>query len=301
VAGLVSRINNATAGVTASYDAVNDRFQLTSKATGDLGIALEDVTGNFLTASGLAGGTLSRGQDLLYTLNGGPQLSSHSNTITEASSSLTGLSINVLRTGSTTVEVGSDSAKIKTAINDFLTEYNKVQSLIDTQTASTTDSKGKVTAGVLAADTEADEIARQLRVIGNGTLSSLSGTVRRLSSLGIESNGTDNSLALKDATKLDAALSGNLSEIEQFFTNSTDGLAIKLGAYLEKIAGDEGSLVSRQGTISKQITAIDTQVADLERLVLSNRDRMIASFIAMEKAQAASNQQLQFLNQRFGS
>lgn len=300
VATVLARINNANAGVTASYDTVNDRFMLTSKATGDLGIALEDVTGNFLAASGLGGGTLTRGQDLLYTLNGGPQLSSHSNTITEASSSLAGLSISVLRTGSTTVEVGSDSTKIKTAINDFLTEYNKVQSLIDTQTASSTDAKGKVTAGVLAADSEAAEVARQLRSLANATLGSLSGTVRRLASLGIESSGTDNSLTLKDATKLDAALAGNLPEMEQLFTNSTDGLAIKLGAYLAKVAGDEGSLISRQGTLTKQITAIDTQVADLERIVQANRDRMIAGFIAMEKAQAATNQQLQFLNQRFG-
>ncbi|MFM1770109.1 MAG: hypothetical protein RJA22_2638 [Verrucomicrobiota bacterium] len=301
VATVIARINAANAGVTASYDSVNDRFQLTSKATGDLGIALEDVTGNFLAATGLAASTLTRGQDLLYTLNGGAQLTSHSNTVTEASSGLAGVSITALRTGSTTVEVGSDSAKIKTAINDFLAEYNKVQSLIDTQTASSTDAKGKVTAGVLAADNEAGEVARQLRSLANATLGSLSGTVRRLASLGIDSSGTDNSLSLKDATRLDAALSGNLSEVEQLFTHSTGGLAVTLGAYLEKTVGEEGSLIARQGTLTRQISDIDTQVADLERIVESNRERMITSFIAMEQAQARVNQQLQFLSQRFGS
>jgi len=35
---------------------------------------LEDVTGNFLTATGLNGGSLARGKNCLYTINGGGQL-----------------------------------------------------------------------------------------------------------------------------------------------------------------------------------------------------------------------------------
>jgi hypothetical protein len=35
--------------------------------------------------------------------------------------------------------------------------------------------------------------------------------------------------------------------------------------------------------------------------VQANRERMIASFIAMEQAQAQINQQMQFLLQRFGT
>ena len=69
--GVIKRINDSQAGVSASYDSANDRFLLTNKATGDLGMALEDVTGNFLAATGLSSGTLTRGNDLLYTVNGG--------------------------------------------------------------------------------------------------------------------------------------------------------------------------------------------------------------------------------------
>jgi hypothetical protein len=35
--------------------------------------------------------------------------------------------------------------------------------------------------------------------------------------------------------------------------------------------------------------------------VQSNRDRLTASFLAMEQAAARNNQQLQFLQQRFGT
>ncbi len=52
-----------------------------------------------------------------------------------------GLSVTALAEGAATVSVSTDTAKIKTAINDFLTEYNKTQSGIDTQTASTTDAR----------------------------------------------------------------------------------------------------------------------------------------------------------------
>ena len=54
----------------ARYDSLNDQFTLTNNTTGDLGMALEDVTGNFLAATGLSGGALNRGQNLTYTVNG---------------------------------------------------------------------------------------------------------------------------------------------------------------------------------------------------------------------------------------
>jgi hypothetical protein len=38
--------------------------------------------------------------------------------------------------------------------------------------------------------------------------------------------------------------------------------------------------------LTKSISSIDTQVSDLERLVQSNRQALIASFIVMETAQA---------------
>ncbi|HSA01586.1 MAG TPA: flagellar cap protein FliD N-terminal domain-containing protein, partial [Candidatus Paceibacterota bacterium] len=89
LANVLTRINESNAGVVATYDAVNDRLQLTNKNTGDSGVALEDVTGNFLAATGLTAGTLQRGKNLTYTLNNGGTLTSASNTITEESSGLT--------------------------------------------------------------------------------------------------------------------------------------------------------------------------------------------------------------------
>ncbi len=64
VSGMLDRINSSTAGVVASYDSVNDRFSLTNKNTGSVGVALEDVGGsNFLQAAGLLGGALTLGKN----------------------------------------------------------------------------------------------------------------------------------------------------------------------------------------------------------------------------------------------
>jgi flagellar hook-associated protein 2 len=299
---VLNRINDSNAEVVASYDSVNDRFLLTNKTTGDVGIALEDVTGNFLTASGLLGGTLQRGQDALYTVNGGGQLRSHSNAITESSSGIPGLSVTALKAGaSVTVGVTSDTEQIKTAINDFIAEYNRAQGLIDTNTASSTDAKGTVTAGTLAGESDAFSLAGQLRGLVAADFIFLTGAIKRLESLGLTTNGDDNNLALSDSAKLDSALANNLAEVEDLFTNSSSGLAVRLDNFLENTVGEEGSLITKQSNLDKQSAAIETQIADQERRVLASREQLIASFVLMERAQQQINQQLQFLNQRFGT
>jgi flagellar hook-associated protein 2 len=208
--------------------------------------------------------------------------------------------VTALQTGSVTIDVKSDTDKIRTAITDFLGEYNKSQSMIDAETASSTDAKGLVTKGDLAGESEANELAAKLRSLVNATVSGLAGSFIQLNALGIASNGTDDTLTLKEGATLDAALAGNLDNLRHLFTNATDGIAVKLGQFLEGTVGDEGALKTKQNNLSKQIAGLDVQISDMERLVLSNEQRLIDSFISMERAQALMNQQMQFLNQRLG-
>jgi len=299
MSAVMTRINNSTAGVTASYDSVNDRFVLTNKGTGDMDISLSDVTGNFLAATGLSGSTLARGKNATYTINGGDPLVSQSNTISDASSGITGLSISALKEGQTTVNVGNDTTKIKAAVTDFIAAYNSVQSLIDSQTASTTDAKGVVTAGILAADGDANDISTTLRRTVFSQVSGLSGTLKHLADLGIQTSGNDNSLTLSDSTKLDDALTNNLTSVQELFSDSTHGIATNLASYLDHAIGDSGTIVSKQDGLTKQVANIDTQVADMEKLVQADRTRMLAAFTAMETAQQQTNQQLAYLTKNF--
>jgi flagellar hook-associated protein 2 len=298
---VISRINNSNAGVLASYDSVNDRLVLTNKDTGDVGIHVEDVTGNFASATGLAGGTLERGKNLLYNIDGGGTLISQTNTITEESSGIAGLNVTALGENSVTVTISSDTEKVKSAIKGFIEEYNKVQSMIDTNTASSTDEKGKVTAGTLSGESDASELASQLRSLAYGVISTLANEMNQLADIGIETNGDNNNIELKDEKLLDAALAGNLNGLRTLFTDETSGLAVRLDKYIENTAGESGTLEEKDAKLTKEIASIDTQISDMERIVEANRLRLIDSFVAMEKAQAQINQQLQFLLQRFGS
>lgn len=298
---VIDRINNSEAGVVASYDSTNDRLVLANKNSGDVGIAVEDMTGNFAAATGLTGGTLERGQNLLYTINGGGTLVSESNTITESSSGLAGLNVTALEEGSTSITVSSDTSKIKTAITDFITEYNKAQSILETQTASSTDGSGAVTSGTLAGESDASDFASLLRSKAFATISGFAATMNQLEDIGIITNGNDNSLKLDDEQLLDEALANNLSGVKKLFTDSKDGLAVSLSAYVDSLAGDDGKIETKQNTIDKEIASINTQISDLERVVQSNKESLIQRFITMETTQAQINQQLQFLQQRFGA
>jgi flagellar capping protein FliD len=64
--------------------------------------------------------------------------------------------------------------------------------------------------------------------------------------------------------------------------------------------GDDGAVITKQDALTKQSSEIDIQVTDLEKRVQSNRQRLIDSFVQMETAQQTINQQLKFLQQRFG-
>jgi flagellar hook-associated protein 2 len=288
--------------VSISYDRINDQFTLTNKVTGNLGVALEDVTGNFLEAAGLlTGSTFQAGNDLTYTVNGGSALTSHSNILSDESSGIDGLTVTALKTGSSTVTIASDSSTIKGAIKSFIDDYNRAQSTIDSLTASSTDSSGKVTRSTLAGDSDANEIATKLRAIAFNQATGLTGTLNSLAKIGIDTTGDNDLLTLEDEAALDDAIANNLAALKQLFNDPDKGIATQLNTYLDKTIGEDGSLVTRQDALTKQSSEIDVQVTDLEKRVQSNRQRLIDSFVQMETAQQTINQQLKFLQQRFGT
>lgn len=301
---VINRINNSAAGVSASYNAQTDGLVLTNKVTGDVGIAAQDGSGNFLAATGLATGTLARGQNLIYTLNGGTtNLVSQSNTITQDSSHVTGLSVTALAKGAVTVTVGSDTGKVQTAIQNFISSYNSVQSFITTQTASSTDATGKVTAGILAGDQSANAIASSLRSLSFGLVgvAGLPGSLNQLADLGIQTNGQDNTIKLADSSALSNALTNNLANVQSLFSDPTNGWAVQLDKYVTNTVGDSGTLTTHQASLTQQSSSIDTQIANLEKSITADSTRWTAEFQAMEQAQAKINQQLAYLTQQINN
>jgi flagellar hook-associated protein 2 len=299
IQNILDRINSSAAGVTATYDTLNNRFTLTNNSTGDVGISMQDVTGNFLAATGLSSGTLTRGQNLLYTLNGGSQqLVSQSNTITQSSSGVTGLSVAASAIGSTTVTVSSDTSTISSAIQQFITDYNAVQTAISSQQLVTTASDGTVTPGPLTGDQTSSDIAENLRSLSFSAGSGLSNSITSLADLGIETNGQDNTLALSDSDTLNDALTNNLNAVQSFFSDATSGMATQLNNYITNVTGSDGELTDHQAILTQQYNNLSTQISNLETKITSDSAQWTSEFEAMEQAESQANQELTYLSEQ---
>jgi len=298
---IINNINESAAGVSAAYDPINNRFMLTNNNTGDVGISMQDAAGsNFLAATGLTTGTLSHGKNLLYTLNGGSQpIVSQSNTISSASSGITGLSVSALATGATTVNVSPDTTTIGNTIQQFVNDYNTLQSFITSQEAVTTSPSGTVTPGTLTGDGTANDIVSSLRsVMGSvKNIAGTSGAVTSLSDLGFESSGANNQISLSNSGKLTSALTSNLKDVAALFSNATSGLAIQLNKYITKVNGTNGELPTRTADLSSQNTTITKQISTLETKISADSDQWTSEFQAMETAESKTNQELTYLTQ----
>ena len=217
------------------------------------------------------------------------------------------------------VTVSADVGKVKEAVKDFVGQISKTQSLIGMHTTVKSDSDGKVEAGRLSNDRLVNEIAVSLRKKTMGEISGSGSSFDRLSDLGFTGNGYDNQISLTDENALDTILREKMGDLEKFFSTETlkagadgatadyqseEGLAEMREDYTSLLLGDvygtEGALEDHRDNYAKEIDRISKNITDLERRVQFNKDQLTQSFIDMEMAQAKSNQEMQFLTQRFG-
>jgi flagellar hook-associated protein 2 len=293
LSGIVSRINQAGAGVSASYDTVNDRVVLTNMKTGDIGLSVTEAAGGLLGALGLTtGGALVRGENTEFTVNGGPVISTHGTTLDVSTHGIAGLTITAGSTGTQSATVAADTASMKSKINDFITAYNSLQTFIE-EKSKITSTNGKVTTAVLTTNREVPAWAGNLRSLAFG---SAEGTIGRLESLGIDFQSGSSQLEIKDETKLDTALRDRPAEVEAFFQKSGTGLASKFDTRLAVLTTQN---TDQQKRLTATNAGIDRQIADLERRLEQQRALLTDSFIRMEEAQAKIQQQSSALTNAF--
>ncbi|MFO1450515.1 MAG: flagellar filament capping protein FliD [Opitutaceae bacterium] len=301
---VMSRINSSAAGVTAAYDTLNDRMILTNKTTGDLGLNISESTGGLVDALGLGGtSVLNRGLNARYTVNGGAEVTSTSNTFDASSHGITGLTVTARSESSETIAVTSNTAAMKSAIEAFIAKFNAVQTYIDDQTKITT-TNGKVSAALLSNNREIQGWAQSMRANAFSAVSGLDGTIKRLDDLGIDFSAGNSQLSIKNSTKLDAALLNNAADVERFFTQASTGFAGKFDSFITStigLTGTGGNLGSQSTQLTKSSSSIDEQIAALERRLVQRRAQMEAAFIAMETAQSKLQQMQTQLTNAFST
>lgn len=260
--GIMDAINAANIGVTASI--VNDgssspyRLELTSSSgakhsmsiavSGDstlqslLGYNPTSTTGQNLTQT-------VAGQDAAFTVNG---LSVASSTNTDTSA-IPGVTLNLLKIGSSSLAITNDAASVQKAVQSFVSSYNTLHSATSSLTAydSTTQ-----TGGPLIGDYTAMSVETKLSGILVSAVPGLSSGagITTLAQLGISLN-KDGSLSLNNAT-LQSAISSNLADIGAMFASvgkATDSLVNYVGSTSNTQPGSYSVAVSQLATQGKAV------------------------------------------------
>jgi flagellar hook-associated protein 2 len=302
---LASRINSSAANVSASYDAVSNRLNLTAKSTGAQSIAVADTVGNLMAAlrtTNGAGATEALGQNALYrvdTVAGGAQQASTTNQVAGA---VQGVTFTLLKQGeSSTITVNQDTEKPLAAMKEFVTAFNDAAEYIR---QATRREKDGVPGGPLQAESTVRLIGTQLRAIATGGVTGLTGPYRSLMDIGVNSGaigsiaGTTNNLQVDEA-KFKERLAADPQAVYELLSSATagsEGVFHNLRTYLNGAVLPTGQLATMSSTSTKLQVDLDRRITESTRRVDQKRARLEAQFARMEGAVAQLQQQGSRLN-----
>jgi flagellar hook-associated protein 2 len=310
LSSVITRINNSSAGVTASIDRTNDQILLSRKDTGAIAIDITDTSGTLATALKLAPGTTNAqtiGLTSQVTVDG-RVITNTGNTIAGVIDGLT-LSLGAKDTLGTveTLTVGADQTAVQSALTAFVASFNSVGDMLDSATQTTPGTSGGTagSASPLATDPQAKMMFLALRdtvfqTLGSGTLNSLGAIGLNTGAAGA-AVGTTNRLQL-DTAKLSAALTADPNAVARLLDQSTGPMA----ALLTQVTGYEDPsstsayIQSHVTGITTEITSLHSQEADRQRMIDDYTTMIEAQFTAMETTLSLLQSQSQQIAAQLG-
>ena len=238
LSGVRDAINAANAGISANIinDGSGNRLVITSTDSGAanaLKITVADSDGLNTNSAGLSqlayDGTSPLTSQMTQPTGMGPKdavltidgiaINKPSNTITDA---ITGMTVNLLKTGTSNLTVMHDTTAVQSAVQTFVTAYNALN--ITIAKLSQYDLANKK-AAILTGDSTISSIKSRLNTIFNTPLPTAGGGLTNLSSIGIAFQ-KDGTLAL-DTAKLTTALNDSTKDVSTLFAavgKSSDSL-----------------------------------------------------------------------------
>ncbi|UCP09796.1 flagellar filament capping protein FliD [Pseudomonas sp. MM213] len=263
-------------------DSFGSRLVLGSTATG-LGsdITLSGIPGLEITAGQKMGATPDENSagaigelaaNASFTVDG-LAISSKSNTVDGA---ISGLTLNLVTTGTSTVTVGPNSDGLKKSIQAFVDAFNQVVSTVSTLSKPSLDKDGKPT---IPAALTGDSLGRSVLASIREPLASTGAgdKLTVLSQLGITTNQKTGALDF-DSTKFSAAMDTQKlgGEIQKLFLgdpaatgDAAKGLLERMNSAITPytVTGNEGILDARSASLAKVKTNLASQQEALDRRV----------------------------------
>lgn len=246
--GVTATVVNGTGGsqllLSSNKTGVANGYTVSSSSDSSSGLA------TFATALNTAGTT--EAQDAKLSIDGIAATSASNN----VSGVLDGVTLNLAKTGSTTLTVTQDTSKITTAITNLVTAYNAYNTTV---TALDAYDSSKGTTGALLGDPLLNSVKRAMSsLMGSSVAGNAYGT---LANLGI-TRASDGSMSV-DSAKLSAALATDPTSVKNLFTGAS-GIATKLQTAVTGFVSNNGTIATKVASLNASLTRIDTQQTSLD-------------------------------------
>jgi flagellar hook-associated protein 2 len=303
-------INGSGAAVNASVvsdTATTSRLVIKSAETGlDNAIELSSTTGGFLDAFGLTSeilgsrtGSTDSTAGYLHTSAGslnskfiidGVTIERSGNSISDV---LSGVTINLVKADENPVNltVGSDVAKVRENVEEFIKKYNDAMSYLTSRTSVDPELKVRQ---IFAGDIQIRYLRMDLRIIAGGTIPGLDTSVpHSLADLGI-SIRADGTLNLSDTAKLDEVLKEDPNGAAAVF-NSENGIAAQIQAKLDSFVSKGGMIDTTRDGTDYQLRNVNTRIKQVEGRIDARVARFRNEFVRLQNQIAIANQQMQMI------
>jgi flagellar hook-associated protein 2 len=191
----------------------------------------------------------------------------------------------------TTLTLKSDPTQLSSALQNFASKYNQLQSDLHQQ-------EGQA-AGVLAGDTVVTQLQSTLRQFASYTASS--GSIHSLSDLGLELDSTG-TLALNQTT-FDQLSDAQLSDAFKFIGSATSGLgafSATLQQFSDPITGvitaEQNGLTNEDQSLQQQISTLTTRINTMQTNLAAQLQKADALIADLQNQQTTVNSSIAGLN-----
>ena len=270
-------INDAAdnAGVTAStlQDDLGYRLTLSADETGAANFVSVSYSGtdpfslqSLNTDRDSSGTFTSADLDASLTIENTFTVTRGTNVISDV---IQGVTFNLEKAGSITLDIDRDSGKITSTVNQFISSFNEVISVME-----------DLKSDVLSSDrTSLRSLESQFRAILN-TAADTTSDFEFLFELGV-STKLDGSLSL-DTTIFDGALDSDPDGVAELFANNPEGIAFRLEDLAATLLQAGGLFDGREQSLGAQIDDIGDRRLNLEFRLVQKEATLVAQFSALD-------------------
>jgi flagellar hook-associated protein 2 len=284
---------------------------LSNRATGDeTGTNYIQVTDSGGALSEI-GGDAKPGQDAEYTVDGGITQTSASNSVADGIPGVT-LTLSSV-TGSTPVTVNVSepsvsSSTVSTALQQFITDYNKTVTDIQTQLSTVPADTSGTETGTLYGDEDLKTLLSQMRSAMYATVSGVSGgKLNSMLDIGVSTgsavgNGTLSSASIDgdltlNSTTLSSALATNPTAVQQLIGGWASSFSSLVG--VDSDAG--GTISQRISGNTNEVSDLGNQISSMQAALTDQQNQLVKQFAAMESALSSNSSESSWLTEQVNS